>query len=362
MIIGAGEMGELTLKHLVCNGVSTVLVSNRSFHQAEALAGAYGGEAIRYDQLFSQLPRADIVISCTAAAHFVITAEKVRLGLEARGGRPLFFVDIAVPRDIEPDAGRIPGVFLYDIDDLEQVVLEQVEERRKAAQAAEEIVKEAVEEFLKWLSSLSVIPTIRALQQRAEQLKEEELQVYLQRLGKLDPKKEKLIRSLANSLLNKFLHTPIVRLKEYAGGHEGHLYSMMLEKLFDLPSEIVLDDTVPGRRRGIELGQIGQGDRQMRILRVGTRGSLLARRQTAWVIQKIRARFPDIEIEERIISTRGDLHPETPLPKLPQIGEKGLFTRELEAALLSGEIDLAVHSMKDLPTILPEGLNGGGGA
>ncbi len=97
----------------------------------------------------------------------------------------------------------------------------------------------------------------------------------------------------------------------------------------------------------------------MRVLRVGTRGSLLARRQTAWVIQKIRARFPEIEIEERIVSTRGDLHPETPLPKLPQIGEKGLFTRELEAALLGGEIDLAVHSMKDLPTVLPEGLTVG---
>ncbi|MGD0622358.1 MAG: glutamyl-tRNA reductase [Thermacetogeniaceae bacterium] len=242
MIIGAGEMSELTLKHLMYHGVSTVLVSNRSFQQAEALAEAYGGEAIRYDQLFYQLPRADIVVSCTAAAHFVITAEKVRQTIEARDNRPLFFVDIAVPRDIEPDAGLIPGVFLYDIDDLEQVLLGQVDERRKAAQAAEEIIKDAVEEFLKWLSSLSVIPTIRALQQRAEQLKDEELHVYLERLGKLDPKKERLIRSLANSLLNKFLHIPIVRLKEYAGGHEGHLYSMVLEKLFDLPSEIALGD------------------------------------------------------------------------------------------------------------------------
>jgi len=242
MIIGAGEMGELTLKHLVYHGVSTVLVSNRSFQRAEDLAAAYGGEAIRYDQLFSQLPRADIVVSCTAAAHFVISEEKVRQTLEARGDRPLFFVDIAVPRDIEPNAGRIPGVFLYDIDDLEQVVLGQMDERRTAAQEAEEIIKEAVEEFLKWLSSLSVIPTIRALQQRAEQLRDEELHVYLQRMGKLEPKNEKLIRSLASSLMNKFLHLPIVRLKEYAGGHEGHLYSMVLEKLFDLQPEIMLGE------------------------------------------------------------------------------------------------------------------------
>lgn len=242
MIIGAGEMGELTLKHLICHGVSTVLVSNRSFQRAESLAQAYGGEAIRYDQLFSQLPRADIVVSCTAAAHFVITAEKVSQAVAARNGRKLFFIDIAVPRDIEPDAGRIPGVFLYDIDDLEQVVLEHMGERRKAAQAAEGIIKEAVEDFLKWLSSLSVIPTITALRQRAEQLKEDELDVYLRRMGKLDPKREKLIRSLAGSLLNKLLHTPIVRLKEYAGGHEGHLYSKILEKLFDLPVETDLPD------------------------------------------------------------------------------------------------------------------------
>jgi glutamyl-tRNA reductase len=242
MIIGAGDMGELTLKHLVSHGVSTVLVSNRSFERAELLAEAYGGEAIRYDQLFTKLPMADIVISCTAASHLVLSKEAVRQALEARDGKPLFFVDIAVPRDIESDARNLPGVILYDIDDLEQVVLAQMDERKKAAKKAEGIIKEAVDEFLKWLGSLTVIPTIRALQQRAEQFKEQELEIYLQRLGKLDPKKEKLIRSLASSLMNKFLHVPIVRLKEYAGGREGHLYSMVLEKIFDLPAEIVLDE------------------------------------------------------------------------------------------------------------------------
>jgi glutamyl-tRNA reductase len=240
MIIGAGAIGELTLKHLVSQGVSTVLVSNRSYHKAQALAEAYGGEAVRFDTLYSQLFRTDIVISCTAAAHFVISADMVRLAAEARGGRPQFFIDIAVPRDVEPDAGKIPGVFLYDIDDLEQVILEHAEERARAAQAAEDIIKDAIDEFLRWLGSLTVVPTIRALQQRAEQLKEAELQVCLQRLGKLDPKQEKLIRSLANSLLNKFIHIPIVRLKEYAGEHEGHLYGKVLEKLFDLHAETEL--------------------------------------------------------------------------------------------------------------------------
>ncbi|NPV28682.1 MAG: glutamyl-tRNA reductase [Firmicutes bacterium] len=237
LIIGAGEMGELTLKHLVAQGVSTILVSNRSFERAEALARVYGGEAIRYDLLFSQLERADIIIGCTAAPHFVITAGQVRQAVAARRGRPLFFLDIAVPRDIDPSVGKIPGVVLYDIDDLEHVVLEHMDERKKAAAAAEEMIKEAVGEFLRWLSSLSVVPTIKALRAKGEAIKEAELKRYLNRLGKLDARSEKLIRALAHSLMNKFLHTPIVRLKEYAGTHEGHLYSQVLENLFDLEVE-----------------------------------------------------------------------------------------------------------------------------
>lgn len=237
LIIGAGEMGELTLKHLVAQGVSTILVSNRSFERAEALARVYGGEAIRYDLLSSQLERADIIIGCTAAPHFVVTAGQVHQAVAARGGRPLFFLDIAVPRDIDPSVRKIPGVVLYDIDDLEHVVLEHMDERKKAAAAAEEMIKEAVGEFLRWLSSLSVVPTIKALRAKGEAIKEAELRRYLNRLGKLDARSEKLIRALAHSLMNKFLHTPIVRLKEYAGTHEGHLYSQVLENLFDLEVE-----------------------------------------------------------------------------------------------------------------------------
>ncbi len=234
LVIGAGEMGELTLKHLVARGVSTVLVSNRSFDRAEALAREYGGEAVRYDEFFDHLDRADIVISCTSATHFVVSAEKVRRAIGKRIGRPLFFIDIAVPRDVEPAVAEIPGVYLYDIDDLERVVLESMEERKKAARAAEKIISEAVEEFLKWLSTLTVIPTIKALREKGNEIKEEELRRCLNRLGKCDPRTEQLIRSLANSIVNKMLHNPITRLKDYASKHEGHLYSKVLENLFDL--------------------------------------------------------------------------------------------------------------------------------
>jgi len=245
LIIGAGEMGELTLKHLVARGVSTVLVSNRSFERAETLAREYGGEAIRYDELFDHLARADIVISCTSATHFVVNADKVRQAVGERNGRPLFFIDIAVPRDVEPAVAQIPGVYLYDIDDLEQVVLEFMGERKKAAIAAEKIISEAVEEFLKWLGTLTVIPTIKALQEKGNEIKEEELRRCLNRLGKCDPRTEQLIRSLANSIVNKMLHNPITRLKDYASRHEGHLYSKVLENLFGLEpgGEIILWET-----------------------------------------------------------------------------------------------------------------------
>ncbi|MDH7576332.1 MAG: glutamyl-tRNA reductase [Bacillota bacterium] len=252
LIIGAGEMGELTLKHLVAQGVSTILVSNRSYDRAEALARLYGGEAIRYDLLFSQLERTDIVISCTAAPHFVISGAQVHQAVAAKKGRPLFLLDIAVPRDIEPTAGQIPGVILYDIDDLEHVVLEYMEERKKAAVVAEKMISEAVTEFLKWLSTLSVVPTIRVLQEKGEEIKEAELRRYLRRLGKLDPRSEKIIRGLANSIINKLLHTPIIRLKEYACKHEGHLYSQILENLFDLKVQSGDSEVFPSEVRSCE--------------------------------------------------------------------------------------------------------------
>lgn len=236
LIIGAGEMGELTLKNLVARGVSSVLVSNRSFDRAVMLAREYGGKAIRYDEFYDYLKLADIVIACTSAAHFVVSADKVEKVIGDRRGRPLFFIDIAVPRDVEPSVGEIPGVYLYDIDDLERVVSESLEERKKAAVAAEEIISEAVRDFLKWLNTLTVLPTIKALKEKFNTIKEEELRRCLKRLGSCDPSAEEVISSMANSIVNKLLHEPIARLKEYASRHEGHLYSKVLENLFGLVS------------------------------------------------------------------------------------------------------------------------------
>ena len=237
LIIGAGEMGELALKHLIARGVKTVLVSNRSYARACNIAQEYGGEAIRYDHFLTRLHKSDIVIGCTAAAHFVIHAEKVRQVMAKGRQRPLFFIDIAVPRDIDPAVKEIPGVILYNIDDLEEVVLEGMQERRKAALEAEGMLQEAVGEFLNWASALTVVPTIRALQQKGNEIMEEELRRCFNRLGETDPRTEKVIKSMAYSIVNKLLHTPTMRLKEYACRGDGQVYGEMLEDFFGVRLE-----------------------------------------------------------------------------------------------------------------------------
>ncbi len=240
LIIGAGEMGELTLKHLLSRGVQAVLVSNRSFARAQELARVYGGEAVSFEELEEHLRRADVVVSCTAASHFVLTRAKVEKALAGRDPRPLFLIDIAVPRDVEPAVRELPGVILYDIDDLAGVVLQHTEERRRAAAEGERLVEEAVAEFSRWLATLSVVPVIKALQRRGEELKEAEVEKCLRRLGNVDARTERLVRALAHALVQKLFHAPIANLKERALGPEGHLYGEVLRQLFDL--EIPAED------------------------------------------------------------------------------------------------------------------------
>jgi glutamyl-tRNA reductase len=234
LILGAGKMSELTVKHLVSNGVDTVLVSNRSHDRAVELAELFGGKAIMFDQLYRHMERADIVISCTAASHYVIHPSPMAEVMEKRGDRKVFLIDIAVPRDIDPKVGEIPGISLFDIDDLQNVVDRNLNERREAAVLAEQIVEEEINEFLKWLNSLFVVPTIIALKEKGESIKEKELERVLRKLPGLSEKERKIVGSLANSIINQMLHDPIVQIRHYAATHQGHLYSEVLQNLFCL--------------------------------------------------------------------------------------------------------------------------------
>jgi glutamyl-tRNA reductase len=234
LIVGAGKMSELTARHLVDNGISGVIVSNRSFERAEALAAQFGGRAVNFDELYKYMESADIVISCTAASHNVIKAEEMQQVMDKRKGRKIFMIDIAVPRDIETEVGELGGVTLYDIDDLKSVVDHNLTERRHAANKAELIIEEELEKFMKWHGTQFVIPTVTTLKNWGEEIKQKELQRALNRLGELSEHDQKVVSSLANSIVNQILHVPINQLKKYALTVEGHLYTEIMQNLFEL--------------------------------------------------------------------------------------------------------------------------------
>ncbi|MDI6906792.1 MAG: glutamyl-tRNA reductase [Thermoanaerobacterales bacterium] len=237
LIVGAGEMSELTVKHLLANGVSGVIVSNRSYDRAQLLAAQFGGRAVHFDELYQWMETADIVISATAAAHYVIKPEPMAAVMRRRDARPIFMIDIAVPRDIDPEVGHLPGVSLYDIDSLQSVVDANLAERRRAAAAAEAIIDHELTEFIRSLEVRYVVPTVTALKRRGEDIKQRELHKALNRLGDLTDHEVKVISTLANSIVNQLLHEPITRLKAYALTNEGAAYADALQKLFDLEPE-----------------------------------------------------------------------------------------------------------------------------
>jgi glutamyl-tRNA reductase len=234
LIVGAGKMSELTARHLVDNGISGVIVSNRSYERAEALAAQFGGRAVNFDELYKYMESADIVISCTSASHNVIKTEEMKRVTEKRKGRKIFMIDIAVPRDIETGVGELAGITLYDIDDLKSVVDHNLIERRHAANKAELIIEEELEKFMKWHGTQFVIPTVATLKNWGEEIKQKELQRALNRLGELSEHDQKVVSSLANSIVNQILHVPINQLKKYALTVEGHLYTEIMQNLFEL--------------------------------------------------------------------------------------------------------------------------------
>ncbi|MHB1418629.1 MAG: glutamyl-tRNA reductase [Bacillota bacterium] len=238
MIVGAGKMSRLTASYLVSNGVSEVIVCNRSHTKAEEMAREFGGTAVPFEQMFQFMDKVHIVISCTAASFPIIGQENMAAVMGRRQGKNILMVDIAVPRDIDPEVGRLPEVTLYDIDDLQQVIDQNLEERKKAAVWAEVIIDSEIQNFFNWLSSLFVVPTIVALKDKGNKIKEAEMRRALNRLGTISPKEKKIIGSMANSIVNQLLHDAIVNLKEYStNSHQGHLYAEILQNLFDLQVE-----------------------------------------------------------------------------------------------------------------------------
>lgn len=234
LVVGAGKMSELTAKHLCSNGVCNVLVANRTFERAEELAERFAGVAIPYDQLFERMRDADIVISSTAATGYVITRDQVAGALKGRRGRPLFFIDIALPRDVDPGVNTLPDVFLYDIDSLNGVVESNLEERMREAERAEVIIAEEMGEFESWLESMEVVPTVAAMRAKADAIRAAELEKAMKRLGGLSEKEIQTVEMLSQSIVNKMLHGPTSRLKNVAGERYGVAYVEAARYLYGL--------------------------------------------------------------------------------------------------------------------------------
>ncbi len=234
LVVGAGKMSELTAKHLVSNGVTDVLVANRSFEKALALAGQFNGQAVKYEEVFDHMANVDIVISATSATGYIIGHKEIHKVMQKRSGKRFFLMDIAVPRDIDPAVAEVAGVDLYDIDDLQNVVDNNMVERKKEAVKAERIVEEEMDGFLKWLSMQFITPTVAALKQRGEDIKQKEINRVFNRMDGLTEREKKVISSMANSIVNQLLHDPVVQLKHYALSHQGHLYCEILQNLFNL--------------------------------------------------------------------------------------------------------------------------------
>jgi len=237
LLIGAGEMAELAAKNLVDHGVGRLVVVNRSPGRAASLAQQFGGESVGWDRLTQALWGADIVISSTAAPHAILRPDAVATAMRMRRNRPLFIIDIAVPRDVEPAVGDLPNVFLYDIDDLQQVVDANLAQRRREVPRVQAIIQAEVADFMAWFRALDVVPTIVDLRQHVERIRETEFQRAMRRLSHLSEQERNVILAFSQRLVNKILHQPTVRLKQHANGREAYRYAEALRDLFGLSAE-----------------------------------------------------------------------------------------------------------------------------
>jgi glutamyl-tRNA reductase len=214
LLLGTGEMGELTAEHLHAQEVKQVFVANRSYERAVELAARFSGAAVQFDTLDEQLTRCDIVIASTAAPHFVIDAEQVSRARAGRRNRNLFLIDLSVPRNIDPAVAEIDGAYLYNVDDLQQVADANFEKRQARALDAEQIVQREVEQFLRRLVAQDAVPTILELQQRLEDIRTAELEKCLRRMGPMTPEQRATVEMFSTQLVNKILHYPILELKD----------------------------------------------------------------------------------------------------------------------------------------------------
>lgn len=235
MLIGAGKIGDLMARHLQRNGVKSLMVTNRTFERAVELAGTIHGSPILFEDFPRYLKLADLVIGCTGAADILVDAAMVERVLRERKQQAMFFIDIGDRRNFDPRINEIDNVYLYNIDDLKGVADENLQERSQEARKAEGIVDEEVESFLRWMISLEQVPTITALRQRLEEIRQREIEKSLTgSLKDLSDRQRQAVEEMTAAMINKILHAPITRLKENSADREELVYIAALKRLFDL--------------------------------------------------------------------------------------------------------------------------------
>jgi glutamyl-tRNA reductase len=237
LVIGAGENAELAARALRDRGVKTVFIANRRYDRALGLAQRFGGEAVSFEELPDELERADIVVSSTGAPHQILGREELEVVAGRRPGRPLALIDLAVPRDIDPDVADCPGIALYDMDDLQRAVAKNIGGRESEAVRARHILDEEAERFERWLQSLDVVPTISALHERGEQVVDHVVRENESRFGDLTEADRERLRAMARSVVSRLLHEPTLRLKDSVGDEASYRYVHALRELFDLEPE-----------------------------------------------------------------------------------------------------------------------------
>jgi glutamyl-tRNA reductase len=259
LLVGAGEMSELAARHLLNNGAGRIIVANRTYARAVQVAEEIHGIPVGFDLLEEKLREADIVISSTGAAGYILTPAMVQGALRRRKNRLLFLIDIAVPRDVDPEVSRIDNVYLFNIDDLQGVVDENVRNRLQEAEKAEGIIDEEVLRFAEWYNTLEVVPTIVSLREKAESILRAEMErsgSWLRALGEEDRKN---VEILATQIINKILHDPVTGLKEESQSNGAMPYVAAIRKLFRLEAAESPQDASPGDKPAEKEKEPSQG-------------------------------------------------------------------------------------------------------
>lgn len=232
MLLGAGEMAELAAKHIMSFGIREIIVLNRTYDRGCELAAEFNGRAARFEDLLKEVAHTDIIICSTGAPSYVLRKEDMQKVMKERRQRPVFIIDISVPRNIDPEINSLDNVYLYDVDDLQGVVAANIQERNREAEKAEKIIEEEIEAFQRWVSSIDAIPAIVALREKAEAIKKDELERLIKRFPDLEEKEQKAIEHMASAIVNKLIHPPTIALKE--DSEDKDMLIAAIKKLYGL--------------------------------------------------------------------------------------------------------------------------------